>query len=340
MYVRKRLIIAGTALSASLLTLLSPAGPGGATQSIVSTVKARWCFTALPLPARYDSATASDVNNHGLVVGTAYTADGQSQSVAWWHGKFRILHDRGAESSTANAVNDRGVVAGAADGYAVVWRKGRMHRLGGDGGVANDINNHGTVVGNSGDQWQPTVWRRHKATLLPGAYSVLLGIDNAGLMVGHDGVWPQVWRHGMVEFLDFPPDFEFGQASAVNNGVIVGEGDDGGTYAVPVVWRDLKPRVLPFRREVDDAAWARDVNDHGLIVGGKSPAHSTDVPVVWVHGRYQVLPSPVDDLGAWATAVSDTRLIVGGWGSPTGPRCGNRLPAAGCSATHRANPAH
>ena len=105
---------------------------------------------------------------------------------------------------------------------------------------------------------------------------------------------------------------------------------------------DLPAQAQRFARwrARNDAAWARDVNDHGLIVGGKSPAHSTDVPVVWVHGRYQVLPKPVDDIGAWATAVSDTRLIVGGWGLGSyRPAMWKPAPPAGCPATYRANPA-
>ena len=133
----------------------------------------------------------------------------------------------------------------------------------------------------------------------------------------------------MASYLSFPEDFEFGQASAVNGGVIVGEGDDGGTWAAPVVWHHFNPLELPWQQDLDDAGWARDVNEHGVIVGGKSPAHGTNLAVVWVNDRYHVLPSPPsDESGAYADAVSDTGLIVGGWNSK--PVLWTPAGASGC----------
>ena len=63
-------------------------------------------------------SAAFGINNHGLVVGTSDGSEGDSRAVAWEHGRVVDLNALLPSNSpwrltTANAVNDRGVIVGS-----------------------------------------------------------------------------------------------------------------------------------------------------------------------------------------------------------------------------------
>lgn len=105
-----------------------------------------------------DSA-ASDINDAGVIVGDASTADDlHSYAVRWTQGQIEYLGTLG-EWSQARAINNRGQVVGwskATDGraHAFLWQGGTMTSLndlipasGWSLIVANDINDAGDIVG-------------------------------------------------------------------------------------------------------------------------------------------------------------------------------------------------
>ncbi|MFN8196390.1 MAG: hypothetical protein U0R80_19145 [Nocardioidaceae bacterium] len=192
------------------------------------------------LPGLGGSAEAAAVDDHGRVVGHATAGDGfghavmwlprRSPSASWRAGRasYRVVDlgvPDGWVSSSADAVNDRGLVAGSlgdADyyGFAAVWtpdRPGGTHGTwtelgvlpGGDGSVARDVNRSGVVVGQStsavGDRafvWDGRGAMRALPPLRGGTESFAFAVDDRGLVVGYadgadtDGDRAVVWWRG------------------------------------------------------------------------------------------------------------------------------------------------
>lgn len=107
-------------------------------------------------PLDHTDSRAYDINDQGQVVG--HMAVSPTYHAFLWQNKR--LTDIGTDNnwSDANAINDKGQIAGTADivghyHHAVLWEKGRMRDLGTLGchyGVGTGINNHGDIVGFSG----------------------------------------------------------------------------------------------------------------------------------------------------------------------------------------------
>jgi probable HAF family extracellular repeat protein len=78
--------------------------------------------TTLDLTPDSPFARASDINEHGIAVGTDYGLDGQ-RAFQWDPiSGFQDIHPAGALSSTADAINDRGMVAGT-----LLWSDVRIY---------------------------------------------------------------------------------------------------------------------------------------------------------------------------------------------------------------------
>lgn len=104
--------------------------------------------------------SARDINDAGLIVGSAQTSDGEWHAFAYKNGFMEDLGTLGGSSSGAYAVNSAGDIVGASatvpndsySGHAFVYKNGEMHDLGTLGGrssEADGINNKGDVVGHA-----------------------------------------------------------------------------------------------------------------------------------------------------------------------------------------------
>jgi probable HAF family extracellular repeat protein len=144
----------------------------------------------------------------------------------------------------------------AADGvlHAFVWRDGRMTDLavpGGGDAFAEDVNNRGEVVGWATPADAPAfayLWRRGRTTILPST------------------------RYG-------------GHARAINDkGMIVGS-VYGPEASLAVRWSHGGYRTLGTLPG-GDASGARDVNDHGVVLGAGNvlPQSLDDHAFRWWHG--------------------------------------------------------
>lgn len=128
-------------------------------------------------PAR--TRVASDINNHGQVVGTGQMVSGRDQAFVWEDGTTTYLPTLGGWFNEAQAINERGEVVGHSNlvGYeipyhAVLWYGDSITDLGmlpgapddwGIGSMANGINNRGDVVGASltaSGQMHAVLWPR------------------------------------------------------------------------------------------------------------------------------------------------------------------------------------
>jgi probable HAF family extracellular repeat protein len=229
------------------------------------------------------SATASDINEAGQVVGYASTAAGQLHALLWDDGVMTDLGTLGGAHSFAGGLNEAGQVVGssrvAPDNFvsdAFLWENGAMTGL----GILREasaaaINGTGQVVGGyTGDPY-------------PGSEAAV--------------PWAFLWDDGVFRNL-FP-----GSGADINDaGQVAGSWESTRGYPVAAVWDPaLGPRelgILPGG--IFSAAYG--LNDVGQVVGW-SEAWDGDHAFLWDDGV-------MIDLG-WGSAAADINnagQIVGG----------------------------
>jgi len=108
------------------------------------------------------------INNNGLMIGSLFKRNGKRNAVVWQDGKLkRLLPPKGLREERANAINDRGWVAGnALSGdkfHALVWLQKEVVDLSIPGREtrANGINQAGTIVGvftDANGNFRPATW--------------------------------------------------------------------------------------------------------------------------------------------------------------------------------------
>jgi len=210
---------------------------------------------ALEIPGGdYMMAAPVGINNNGTIVGVGSTPGFALVSAfVWIEGHIHTLPQlvSGGIFTQANAINDRGQIAGAsgqdwwADFHAVLWDHGQIIDLGTLGGVAsmaNAINDGGQIAGQSqvanGD-WHMTLWQKGGAKDLGNFGTDPLGaandINNRGQVVGvssqSDGSAPHalLWERGSLLDLQtlIPPNsgWSLQSVQAINDrGQIAGWG--------------------------------------------------------------------------------------------------------------------
>jgi probable HAF family extracellular repeat protein len=148
------------------------------------------------------------MNNRGQVVGNSLTTSvpgpfgvGSTAPFLWEKGRRRNLGSLGGSFGGANAINERGQVAGGSNlegdqaQHAFLWERGKMHDLGSLGGhnsTANWLNEAGDVIGVSGtadDQTIHAVLWKHGRLIDLGLVSGdndsnAIGINSQGQVVG------------------------------------------------------------------------------------------------------------------------------------------------------------
>jgi probable HAF family extracellular repeat protein len=198
-------------------------------------------MTAFGVLGGNNLSRALGVNRHGDVAGTSYGGTGEQHAV--------LFQDYGVIDfgrGRAHAVNDHGEVTGqlsvgSEDVSAFLYSGGEIQilgTLGGDRSTGNDINNAGAVVGSS---------------------TTASGVVRAFL-----------YRGG--EMVELPVPGEGSSAAAINrSGQIVGTTTIGTPQASEsFLYRNGEAALL---RDIlpQDGCWksleARDINDHGDIVG-------------------------------------------------------------------------
>jgi len=210
------------------------------------------------------------------------------------------------ESSWAQAVNNRGAVAGVGDfqlpdQLALLWSGGGITPLpplpGNLTTIAYAINNRGDVAGATltpDGRSIPTLWSRGQVIdlgLLPNAVSGnALAMNDRGDIVGAVNLFDTsagmqhafVWRHG--EMSDLGPEFESvslgsSAAWAINNrGQIVGQ--MGGTG---FLWD--RGRTVTIESLGGSGSQALAINDRGDVAGWGQTASGLTHAFLWSKGR-------------------------------------------------------
>ncbi len=321
----------------SSLSLTALVVTGLATSQSV-TAASLYSVTDLSTLPGFQYSSASDINERGLVVGSAFSnnAFGEFRAFLWDNG---VLTNLGTlpgytASSTATGINDLGQVVGSAldripsraGSYsrAFLWSADNgMINLGTFGGYssgANAINNLGQVVGasdpvmGSGRAFRTAPNSRiNPATddlgTLPNnsGFSGASDINNLGQVVGYistgnGGAF--LWENGVITNLGFD------SAIAINDlGQIVGS--EAGVFTAGVLWEN---GVITNLGTLGGGGSATDINNLGQIVGGTSTTRGFHA-YLWENGVISDLNDLIPADSGWelasASAINDRGQIVG-----------------------------
>lgn len=288
--------------------------------------------TASYLPSIGGSASyATDINNLGVVSGAAKGADGQYHAVTWNNGVATVLN--GTNASVANAINDAGVVVGAAtvngSSYAQQWSGGTATTLA--GGVAYDINNHGAVVSgnlliNGSTQTnlseQYPYWDTHNGANWPYP-ATAYAINDAGAAAGtvvadHYGFSSQavIWGQSGVISTRLSSDLPYHQFNGINN---AGQAVGYSIYDAPVpfneatLWNgsalvNINSLLSASDRYNVHLSTGTDINDSGVIVG-QLALFNADPEMPWIVHYAGYILTPVPEPETYAMLAAGLLLV-------------------------------
>ena len=213
-------------------------------------------------------SVATDINDHGQVVGHSTTADGVDHAFVWQHGAMTDLH------------------------------------VGGTGSAAQDINNRGQIVGTrtlTDGSLHGFLWQRGHTTDL-GPVSGRLYLNELGQVAGSAIVSGErhvfSWRHGVRTYLPLPPFWCCAEARGIDDrGDVIGSAINGESFEGALIWRDGVVTDLGSLSTGLPMAIPLGINNRGQVTGYSftdDGAHAFR----WQHGA-------MSDLGTLGGAQSE-----------------------------------
>jgi probable HAF family extracellular repeat protein len=237
----------------------------------------QWTVTRLADLGPYGGGARS-VNNRGDVVGTSHVAEFLPHPALWANGLVTDLLAGYPSYGVANAVNDRGEIAGARGSSIVTWKDGQATPLG-IAGEPQDINKSGDVVGYfypsgqiaSGPQ-RGFYYRDgvvHDIGTLGNTVTAANGVNDKGVVVGYSTLpfsstnHAVVWQNGVLRDLGTLGGTHSFAIDVNNHGVILGTADAPDGVNHMVTW-DVDGRLL---QDYGPRLAGYGINDRGAIVG-------------------------------------------------------------------------
>lgn len=151
-------------------------------------------------PMECGSGTATDINAHGVVVGSTSGSSGWHRAFVWENGVMRDLGVYPGQTTRALAINDRGQILGVADTMAFLWDNGETHTIiGAVHAFPNALGVNGEVIGSMhvGNNVQHAfIWKAGRLTDLGVGTAVAINShgDIIGNWYGENGSRAILWR--------------------------------------------------------------------------------------------------------------------------------------------------
>lgn len=258
-------------------------------------------------------SVATDLNNHGEVVGTTGSAS-SGRAFIWRGGVMTELAPLPAESdnSAPYAINDHGQVIGqyrqvnGGSSAGFLWDSGTVSSI----GLAFELNNAGQSVGASDTSpTQAMLWDGTTATVLGALPSttgtVAWDINESGRVVGHGvraggSYTALLWENGnTTEIGDLAGGAYDSIAAGINDlGQVVGTGtvatSAGGSASHAFLWDRGVMTDLGDLPGGNDLSVGLDINNAGQVVGYSS-ADFIDHGFLWDLGTMFDLNMLIDD---------------------------------------------
>lgn len=253
---------------------------------------ARNGLRTIDLPVGFHHAEGIAVNAHGVVLGTASTADGtRQQSFLFQDGKLTLV---AGEPAKAEGINSAGDLAGEARKVAesaivpVLWRGGTQMGLGACcGGRAAALNDQGDVVGEAYDKqgrYHAFVWNQRRGLRLlgpPDIYSSAIAVNGSRhilIYAFQEGSW--IFREGHMVPLELSKLWPSQPRSINDCDVVVGSFGANSDESHAFVW-DAKKGFRDLNSLIPkDSGWnlevATSINDRGEIAGWGDNDHDDD----------------------------------------------------------------
>jgi len=193
------------------------------------------------------STDANAINDAGQIVGRSHTV-GAFHAFLYSGGVMTDINPHGDTFSTANAINNRGEIAGSTGNHAFLYSGGVMHQLSALDSSATGMNNHGEIVGTASFQGDNNghafLYAKGKMTdlgTLGGPTSAPAAINDHGEIVGRSDVkksnFPRAFFSTGDKMIDLntliPASSKWTVLSAdsINDGgLIVGYGTEKGSF--------------------------------------------------------------------------------------------------------------
>ena len=261
------------------------------------------------------NGSARGVNNNGAVIGFAQAADRSTHPFLWQNHVMQALDSGGNGFTSAEAINDDGVIAGTGivggATYAMTWINGTVQALGPVSPFTSVLLNQlGDVAWTGPTPAGPHAFLWHAGAVvdlgtLGGTSSQANGLNDAGEVMGTSSTGTQVdvfvWKDGQMRDVVSPiaGATNFRTESFNNRGWITGRAQYGTDFPFTIVswlWDGDSLTIIPALPQPDTNMVAIALTERGDVYGVAEDRFAEHMhPFVYRHGTVALLNPAVSN---------------------------------------------